>query len=152
MTTSPLVEVLALKSVRYNGILRVPGTESERFSARPSDAKVLKALRKVSYASDEAAVRILASNTTVPVTRPMIPQAPKDVGGGELGGDEYARRDVTTENVVTRDTVTAGGAKDGTAEKEKEEAAKSGKSKYVKEDVKKELEKDKAEGRKSKGE
>ena len=131
--------VVAIQRVRYNKILRVPGTESAEFDARPQDVRVLVALRKVRMAEAQS---IAVPSATVPsatpavvTTRSMTAQDPSKAG--TLDTEGYLRRDVTTENMVNKDD-----AKDKDKEKEKE--VLKGRSKYLKEDVEKELAKEQA--------
>jgi len=49
--------VRALKEVRYAGVNRVPGTDSEQFDASEKDAYLLSRIKKVEYVADPEPVR-----------------------------------------------------------------------------------------------
>lgn len=89
----------AIKSVRYAKVLRVPGTPTEIFEARPADAKALVAIGKARYAPQDPRALTTATMGRVTSNKALTAQDP---GKGGQDSDRYLRRDITTENLANK--------------------------------------------------
>lgn len=87
----------AIKTVRYGKILRVPGTDTEVFDARPADAKALIAIGKAKYAPENSKRAPVTAHVTV--NKALTAQDPGKGGGS----DRYLRRDVTTDDLANKE-------------------------------------------------